>query len=130
VAAQRHHPVGYGIEEQHLVHGQASPHLGDGVGDPAEDAEKKEQKPQQGRARPDRAARGQARLGDERRRRRRTKAKQTDLHGQKRECKEVERMPHTATAETAGARRNRAAKPSATHSRQREREIRVGVRSE
>jgi hypothetical protein len=57
-------------------------------------------------------------------------AKQTDLHGQKRERKEADGIPHTATAETAGARRNRAAKPSATHSRQREREIRVGVRSE
>jgi hypothetical protein len=58
--------------------------------------------------------------GDERRQRRRTEAKQTDLHGQKREREEAERMPHTAMVETVGARRNRAAKPSATHSRQRE----------
>jgi hypothetical protein len=53
--------------------------------------------------------------------------KQTDLHGQKREREEAERMPHTATVETVGARRDRAAKPSATHSRQREREVRVRV---
>jgi anti-sigma factor RsiW len=51
----------------------------------------------------------------------------TDLYGQKRERGEVERMPHTGTAEAAGAHRNRAAKPSATHSRQREREVRVRV---
>jgi hypothetical protein len=44
--------------------------------------------------------------GDKRRRRRRTEAKQTDLHGQKREREEAERMPHTAMVETAGARRN------------------------
>jgi hypothetical protein len=55
---------------------------------------------------------------------------QIDLHGQKRERKKAERMPHMATSETTGARRNRAAKPSVTHSRKREREIRVRVRSE
>jgi hypothetical protein len=55
---------------------------------------------------------------------------QIDLHGQKREREEAERMPHTTMVETAGARRNQAAKPSATHSRQIEREIRVRVRSE
>jgi hypothetical protein len=55
---------------------------------------------------------------------------QIDLHSQKREHEEAERMPHTAMVETAGARQNRAAMPSATHSRQIEREIRVRVRSE
>jgi hypothetical protein len=55
--------------------------------------------------------------------------KQIDLHGQKREHEEAERMPHTAMAEIAGARRDRAAKPSVTHSRQREREVRVRVKA-
>jgi hypothetical protein len=55
---------------------------------------------------------------------------QIDLHGQKREREEAKRMPHTGMVETAEARRNQAAKPSVTHSRQIEREIRVRVRSE
>jgi hypothetical protein len=57
---------------------QAVPSNRDGVRHLAEDAEKKEQKPQQGRARPDRAARGQAQLGNERRRRRRAETKATN----------------------------------------------------
>jgi hypothetical protein len=73
------------------------------------------------------AARGLAQLGVEQRRRRQTEAKQTDPRGQKRESEEAERLPHTATAETAGARQNRAAMSSATHSCQRAREIRVRV---
>jgi hypothetical protein len=48
-------------------------------------------------------------------------------HGQKGERKEADRLPHTAAAETAGARRNRAATPTATRSRQSVRGIRVRV---
>jgi hypothetical protein len=50
-----------------------------------------------------------------------------DLHGQKREREEVERMTHTAAAETVGARRNRAARSSAIQNRQRGEGIRVST---
>jgi hypothetical protein len=54
--------------------------------------------------------------------------KQTDPHGQKREHEEAEHLPHTATAETVGARHNRAATSAATHDRQRDERVRVRVR--
>jgi hypothetical protein len=77
VAAQRHRPVDYDDEEQHLAHGQATtiaPHLGGcGVAGmpsnrrwcrrPSSRRRKEEQKPQQGRVGVDRAARGRAQLG-------------------------------------------------------------------
>jgi hypothetical protein len=69
----------------------------------------------------DRAARGRTHLG------RRTEVRSPDLHGQKREREEVEQMPHTAAAETAGARRNRAARSSAIRNRQRGEGIRVST---
>jgi hypothetical protein len=53
-------------------------------------------------------------------------AKQPDPHGQQRGREKAERLPHTAMVETAGARHNRAATSSATHSRQGERE-RLGL---
>jgi hypothetical protein len=77
VAAQRHRPVGYDGEEQHLAHGQATttaPHLG-GAGvagmpsnrrwrrRPSSRRREEEQQPQQGRARADRAAQGRTQLG-------------------------------------------------------------------
>jgi hypothetical protein len=55
-------------------------------------------------------------------------AKQTDPHSQKREREEAKRLPHMATAETAGACRNRETSSLGTHSRQRAREIRVRVK--
>jgi hypothetical protein len=133
--------MGHGVKEQRLVHGQAtttSPHLG-GTGvvgsafQPALALEIQQRTPRRrsqslSKARAGQAARGRARLGDERRTRWRMEVKQTDPHGQKREHEEADHLLHTATAETAGARRNWAATTSATHSRQRAREVRVRVR--
>jgi hypothetical protein len=71
---------------------------------------------------------GRARLGGgERSRGRQTEARKTIPHGQKEERKEAVHLPHTAVAETAGARRNRAATPTAMRSRQSTRGIRVMV---
>jgi hypothetical protein len=65
--------------------------------------------------------------GDERRRCRRTEVRSPDLHGQKREREEAEQMPHMAVAETAGARRNRAARSSAIRNCHRGEGIRVST---
>jgi hypothetical protein len=43
--------------------------------------------------------------------------KQTNPHGQMEALDEAEQMPHMATAELAGARRNRAAKSPAIQNR-------------
>jgi hypothetical protein len=113
VAAQRHHPVDHGGGEQRLVHGQATtrtPHLG-GAGvagsafQPSLASEIQQWTPRRRSRSPSMAEAGQAawglaQRGVERRRRRQTEAKQTDPHGQKRERKEAERLPHTAMAET------------------------------
>jgi hypothetical protein len=75
----------------------------------------------------DRAARGRTHLG------RRTEAMSTNggkiarFHSQKREREEAKRMPHTTAAETAGARRNRAARSSAIRNHQRGEGIRVST---
>jgi hypothetical protein len=80
------------------------------------------------KARASRAARGQARLGGERRQRRWTEAGKTNPHGQKREREEAKRLPHTVTAETAEARWNRATTSSATQVADERERIRVRVR--
>jgi hypothetical protein len=64
--------------------------------------------------------------GDEQRRWRRMEARPPNRHGQMTEREEAERMPHTVTTKTAGARRNRATRLTVTHSRQRGRE-RLGL---
>jgi hypothetical protein len=69
--------------------------------------------------------RGQDRLDDARRRWRRTAAKSTNPHGQMEALDEAELMPHMATAELTGARRNRAKNSSAIRNRQRGERIRV-----
>jgi hypothetical protein len=61
--------------------------------------------------------RGRDRLGDARRRWRRTAVKPTNHHGQMEELDEAEQMPHMAMAELAGARRNRATKSPAIRNR-------------
>jgi hypothetical protein len=100
---------------------QACLPTGDGAGDLAADAEKKSRSPSKVEQEQIEQHGGELNWGDERRRWRRTEVKPMDHHDQMREHEEAERMPHTAMAETTGARRNRAAKPSVTHSRQSER---------
>jgi hypothetical protein len=63
--------------------------------------------------------RGRDRLGDTRRRWQRTAVKPTNCRGQMEELDELEQMPHMATAELAGARRNRVMKSPAIRNRQR-----------
>jgi hypothetical protein len=76
-----------------------------------------EQEPQQAKLKWIEQLEGELIWDDERRRCRRTEVRSLDLHGQKRDQEEAEQMPHTAAAETAGARRDRAARSSAIRNR-------------